>query len=148
MKQRPTGVTILAALVFLGSAVSVISGMLLLVWPNFVKNRLEEYPIEFDSLAPIGGVVLLVIALLYGLIGYGLWRLRNLARILTLVFSVIEAAGQAIQAIAALVKFNVLAIVENAFVFSICGLIIWYLLQPHVKQAFAGSPPSAPAVKR
>jgi multiple sugar transport system permease protein len=114
MKQRPVGVAIFAGLFLLGAAAAIVVACIPPLHPWAIVRYLLE-------------------AWLLGMIGFGLWNLRNWARtslIVLLSFGLISeifrkfVAGRPIsEPIVAIVLY---------------GLLFWYLSRPGVRQAFHG----------
>jgi uncharacterized membrane protein (DUF2068 family) len=76
------------------------------------------------------GIAILLFALVYILMGFGMWAMKNWARILTLVFAVIWLVSAMVRLVANPSPFHLLrAAVDVA--------ILVYLLLPDVKRAFA-----------
>ena len=85
--------------------------------------------------AIIGGVML-VFALLYFAVGYGLWKLKNWARIITIVLSGLGAALGVLGLLGSLMAFEIISLVFQLIFVAIYAWILWYMFQPHVKEAF------------
>ncbi len=138
---RPGGVTVLSVLYFLG-AVFLLCGTLLAI-------GISVAGLTFGHLGPmtllagvgvIGGVILACFAAIAVLIGWGLWTLRNWARVVAIVFAVCAA----LAALPGLFSFGGVHMVViwwggPLFRLAINGLIVWYLLQPEVKRAFGAT---------
>ena len=122
--QRPAGVTILAVLNYLVGAYLVLGSMfgLLALW-----------------LGPFFVVFVCVTALFLSL-GYGLCKLRNWARQIQIVLSMIGAVGCLLLTIGLLRDGfdSVSLILGSGFTILNVGIIL-YLLRPQVKQAFGTS---------
>ena len=82
--------------------------------------------------AVIGGVML-VFAILYFAVGYGLWKLKNWTRIITIVLS---GLGAAFGLLGSLMAFEIISLVIQLVILAIYGWVLWYLFQSHVKEAF------------
>jgi len=88
-------------------------------------------------MAMVGGalsVFFFVLAAIAALLGWGLWSLKNWARIAVIVLSALGA----ILSLLALLNFSSTIIVGVIIRLAINGVIIWYLLQPNVAAAFQG----------
>ena len=72
-------------------------------------------------------------------IGYGLLKLKNWARIVSIVFAVIGIVGSLPGLFSALGHVVIFTLVVNLIGIGIDALIVWYLLQPDVKKAFAAA---------
>jgi uncharacterized membrane protein (DUF2068 family) len=90
------------------------------------------------------GVVFLIIAALDAVCGYGLWNLKEWARMLTIVLTAIGLLFAVLQLFGSMLHFHIIAIFFVLIRMAIGGLIIWYLSQPQVKAAF-GVPQLSPA---
>ncbi len=138
--QRPTGVTILAVLSFIGAVLA-----LLVALGSFFMGGMGLAGIGGQAtgmggtLAMLGafaGVVMLILAALYLVVGFGLWKLRSWGRMLAII---LVALGM-LAALAGLVKsfmpLHVGVVVWELIVIAIDVWILWYFFRPHVKQAF------------
>jgi hypothetical protein len=160
--QRPTGVTLIAILMFLGGAMTILSSLCAFFTP---------LPGEASIIPILIGLVILVIGILYIAIGWGMWELYNWARITVIVLQALNLISLLITG--ALFIFGVDLSVLDPYLGTFGGtlsfpgvgigfwvlaavpaVIIWYLLTPDVQQAFEGgggyyvSPPPSPPVYR
>jgi len=141
---RPTGVTIIAVLDFIGAAVCVLVGLAMMLGGGFVATLLSQQQgggAGAGFLAAIGaaaGVFLLICAAVAVLLGWGLLKLKEWARIVTIVLAGLGALGALIGLAGVMGHFAAIAVVFVLVRLAINGLIIWYLLQPHVKATFQG----------
>lgn len=155
--NRPTGVTFLAVLYLASTLVPVfLIGLVILLSPGmFAGFGLESPQIRFmhwtirlgDYLGFASLLLPLGLALLYVSVGFGLWRLRNWARVVALVL----AAGQLALVVGdflygVYIHFWVSSPQEALFfgfdILQTLGVAIsiwalWYLFRPNVRQAFA-----------
>jgi uncharacterized membrane protein (DUF2068 family) len=141
MPQKPGGVVVLAVFYFLGAAF-LLCGTLLAVGISVAGLSLRHAGpmMLLAGVGVVGGTVLAIFAALAVLIGWGLWTLRNWARVVAIVL----AAGGILVALPGLFAMGVMhwgmmGWGGSLFRLAINGLIIWYLLQPHVKQAFGAT---------
>jgi hypothetical protein len=139
--ERPTGVTILAVLGFIGAGMLVVAALVVLLGGAVVAN-LATAP-QFGMLAGIGGAIFAVAffigAAFYIVGGIGLWKLQNWARILVIVLCGLGVLINGLGVLTALVHLHVLNVLVRAIVAAIDGWIAIYLLKPHVKQAFGAT---------
>jgi len=137
--ERPTGVTILAVLAFIFAGLAVLCALGLMFMGGMIAQMMESSGMG-TMLAGVGafaGIVVLVAAALYFLVGFGLWKLKNWGRILAIVFVALGLISAALGLFSSLSPFQTGVFVWQLFV---CALDIWiivYLLKPHVKQAFS-----------
>ncbi len=119
VSQRPIGVTILAVLAYIGAAFSLLGGIAMLFGSALIGPFLAKMP-DYSAMASWGGIAfilfglfLIACAVLNFFVGKGLWKGKNWARILVLIFS-------SLSALSSLMSFDLVGLV-------ISGLIIWYL---------------------
>jgi hypothetical protein len=141
--QRPTGVTILAVLTFIGAAFLVVGALLSLLGGAVISSLGSA---RMGMMAGVGAAVvaifLVILALVEVVIGLGLLKLQNWARIVTIVLvglSLLGSLGSLFSPFAHLHIFFFLFLVRR-LVFAAIGVwILWYLFQPNVKQAFGAT---------
>src|SRR5258708_31005581 len=97
---RPTGVTIIAVLYFILAAFCVLGGVLMFVGGGFLASMMNQQGAGGSAgagilagLGAVAGGIVLIIAAISALVGFGLWKLKNLWRILALVFSGLGVLG-------------------------------------------------------
>src|SRR5712672_1949896 len=94
--RRPIGITILAVLDYSSAAWCAVLGIVSLIGERaltYVFSVLNYFPSEFSrggmpGKLPVFGVVAFLFAGLFILFAHGLWKLRNWARVLVIVFAV------------------------------------------------------------
>lgn len=144
--QRPVGVTILAILYFLGAAFCIFGGLGFFLGGGVLASVLSQnsqlsgqLPAGFIAgMGAVMGVGMLIGAAIDALLGWGLWKLKNWARIVTIVLMGLGAIFLVFGLLSMLMHFNIFGLLWNCFWLAIYGVIIWYLLQPNVKAAFEG----------
>jgi hypothetical protein len=139
--ERPTGVTILAVLAFIGAALCLLAVPILMLGGAALMGMAGagRSSMATGFLAGLGAAVaffLVALAALYAISGYGLWTLKGWGRILTLVLVIIGLAFAAIGALSSLMHFRMFLLIRQLIVVGIDVWIITYLLKSHVKQAF------------
>ncbi len=85
--------------------------------------------------------ILLVCAFLFCVLGFGLWKLRNWGRIANLVLCSLGLVGSSVGLMWAIVHFRIFGVLISSVRVSIDLFVLWYLSQPHVRQAFALASP-------
>ena len=106
MGVRPTGVTVLAVLDFIGAGSCVLGLAVLATDPSFSR--------QYGGMS----MLYLLFAIGYAVLGWGMWTLREWARVLQIALSAIGLLGFPVGTI-------------------ICGYIIYWLTRPHVGSAFS-----------
>ncbi len=122
--ERPTGVTILAILNFLWAGLHALLAVL------FFFIGAEDAAV---------GVVALILAAIGLAIGIGLWKLRNWARIVTIVLVGLSLPLSVLLLLGLLIGFELGSLIFQAIFVALYAWIIWYLFQPHVKDAFGAA---------
>ena len=151
--NRPTGVTILAILYFIGTCFLALLGVGSLVGMSFLGQMSSQHPeVGSGGAAFLAGAGVLLAVLFFGLavvcafLGYGMLTLKNWARVLAFVFAIIGAVFGAMGLVWAILHFSAVGIVMSGGRLGINVLIAWYLNQPHVKASFGMSDVQPPAM--
>jgi uncharacterized membrane protein (DUF2068 family) len=137
--NRPVGVTVLALFNFLCAAFFLMLGMLMALGmgaAGMSKDLAAGAGAMLAGLGVVGAVIFFAVAALYAVMGWGLWTLQNWARIIVLVFAFIGLAFGALGVMGSLLHFEIVTLVLQMVPLAVNALIAWYLMQPHVKQAF------------
>jgi hypothetical protein len=145
VKRRPTGVTVIAVLQFITAGLFIVDGLIVMVRMSAV-SRAEAGTPEMQS-SPLGlvlgtifglGAVAFVAGIVCVAVGRGVWRLKNWARIVTLI-ACGPAAALLLYAfvVSVFLRSTALVALRNAVLLSACAFVIWYLMQPDVKRVFA-----------
>ena len=174
MRKRPMGVTLLGGLYLLGAATYAFFCIFSLVNQRAFRTmfeRLDAGPVDpaiLLQLGPLLPVYFLIMIAVATALGVGMWRLKNWARIVTLVLAgltlaagvialvtllmsshpagpVITAAQRGVAPFMTVVSFF---LVEVPWEMSlpVSAFLCWYLLRPAVEAAFEqGQVPAAPA---
>ncbi len=127
--ERPTGVTILAILSFLGGILFLLGGFGMMAASAYVESMKTVQGIPAGFLSPFFGILALVsiaLGILYFILGWGLWTGKGWAWVLGVVLSVIGI----IMGILSIKGGGILTIIINA-------IILYYLYRPHVKEFFS-----------
>ncbi len=117
-RERPSGVAVLAILQFILGVLLIMAGAFLLA--GQLGDGLAE-----DVLATLGGL-LLFMAIVGFLLGWGLWSLRPWARTIALIFACLWV----------IVGLLTVTIGVGIIVALLAILILWYLMRPEIKAAF------------
>ena len=142
--QRPGGVTLIVVLDFISAAICLFVALAGFVGGSFLAGVLSEGTPGLSGSVPAGsgiifGIAFLIGALIFGLMGFGLIKLQNWARILTIVLTILGTLGS----VGNLVRFGVHRVVFVQAIFLVYYIwVVWYLFQPHVKAVFGQQPPA------
>lgn len=145
--ERPTGITTLAVLNFIGAALTALGAVVFMVGFGMMgaAGKAAEPSGGASSLMLLGGLgavgaVIFLFCAAFGVaIGYGLWTLRNWARVIQIICIGLGLLGCLLGVLTSLVGFHIVNLVLNAGFGALYVWILWYLFQPHVKQAFGVS---------
>lgn len=136
---RPTGVTILAVLSFLGAGLLLLGACIMFVvgaagLAAMAGGRGMGGP--FAALGAFAGVACLIFAVIYIVNGVGLLKLRSWGRLLTIVLVALSFLFGLRGLLMGLMHVRVALIVWQLILLAIDVWILVYMFKPHVKQAF------------
>jgi hypothetical protein len=97
------------------------------------------------GLGAAAGVFIIIVGGVSALVGFGLWKLKGWARIVSIILYAISGAFQLLGILGSLAHFNLFALVWGAFWVAVDAFVIWYLLKPEVKAAFQPRPMASAA---
>ena len=144
---RPVGVTILAVLNFIGAAFCLLAGITMILGGGFIATMMSQQGQGSAGAAGIlaglgaaAGVFIIIIGGVSALVGFGMWKLKGWARIVSIVLAAISGAFQLLGILGSLAHFNAFALIWGVFWVAVDAFIIWYLLKPEVKAAFQQQP--------
>lgn len=145
--NRPTGVTVIAILYFLSAGLFILLGIGLIAGGSLAGMAASggggpEGAAAMGMLAGlgvVGAVISIGFALLPGITGFGLWKLKNWGRIIALIFAGLGALGQVAQVLMSLVSMEIITLIVGGCMLAINVWIFLYLLKPHVKAAFGAA---------
>ena len=119
-QQRGDGLTLIAGYHFLVAALFLV-GTIILLLPTAILGvvGMVDDPDAFFGMVAVGFVALvtLVLCLLYLVVGYGLWTLRQWARVTAIALAIVSLFGVPIGTVAG-------------------AITLWHLLRPEVAVKF------------
>lgn len=95
-KEIPVLVKIIAVLYYIGAVLGIIFGLLFLIGAGMISSIIEQIPLLIalgTSLFIVGGILMIGLGILGFFIGRGLWKGRNWARIVVIIFSILGLLG-------------------------------------------------------
>ena len=140
-KTRPTGVAVLSILGVLGAILAfiaaVVLGVMSTVLSDLIQPMIEQYggaviPNVGEFLAAVAmaiAVVLAIIGIVTLLTSWGLWTGKSWARWLAIILMAIGIIG------------GIISLPAGIITIVICGLIMYYLFMPSVREFFGEVPP-------
>ncbi len=140
--ERPTGVTILAVLYFIGTAILGLCGLLFIVGGS-VLSSMARTGGPGSALLAMGGAVVgaigIGLALLYLALGIGFIKLQNWARVVAIILTGIGVLFGILGLFSLLAHLIIFVLVFRLIILAIEIWILVYLFKPHVKQAFGAT---------
>ena len=122
--SRPDGIALLSILFWVLAALAIIGSLVMFGAKNAIIDIIQDQPdvsesvIDFvDSMMIVGGVIALIVAVLYIITGWGLWTMKSWARIVAIILAIISLLSFPIGTIIGIV-------------------ILWYLFKPEIKEVF------------
>jgi hypothetical protein len=88
------------------------------------------------ALGAAAGVIFLLFEALHVILAMAIFKLRNVARILTIFLFLLIAAGACLGLVATLVSYSHVGLIWNVSILALDSLALWYLLRPATKEAF------------
>lgn len=151
---RPVGVTILAILDFLSALGCILGGIMMIAGGGLAASFMSQTQAQGSAsgagflagMGALAGVFFLVCAAIYILLGVGLWKLKNWARMITVVLLAIGAVFQVIGLVGVFMHFNIVALTFDVVILGVEVLILWYLLSANVTAAFTSGQARAAGV--
>jgi hypothetical protein len=144
---RPVGVTILAILNFIGAAFCLLGGIGMILGGGFIVTMLSQQGQGSAGAAGVlaglgaaAGIFIIIMGGVSALLGFGMWKLKGWARIVSIVLFAISGVMQLLALLGTLAHFNVFAFVWTVFWIAVDAFVIMYLLKPEVKAAFQQQP--------
>ena len=140
--ERPTGVTILAVLYFMGTAFLGLFGILFIVGGSMLSGMARNGgpgSALFAMGGAVVGAVFLVCALINLALGIGFIKLQNWARVAVIVFTGIAVLLGVLGLFSLFLHVMVFALIVRFITLAIQIWILVYLFKPHVKEAFGAS---------
>jgi hypothetical protein len=90
----------------------------------------------FAALGAAAGVIFLLFGGLHIVLAIGIFRMRNLARVLTIFLFMLIGAGACLGLLATLLSYSHIALEWNVSLLALDALALWYLLRAETKKAF------------
>ncbi len=149
--KRPLGVALISALYFVSVAFYVLLTALAVVAPETLRSLLGAAspqgsgPEKLLAFGRLLGIYFAVMAGLAGLLGYGMWTLRNWSRIVTSIIAAVTLVGSVISLAGLVNDLGLSALLVGLVRVGLSLLVLWYLWTPGVRAAFRGRPLSEAA---
>jgi multidrug transporter EmrE-like cation transporter len=135
---RPIGVNLIATLFLLTAAYLIVLGAVMLLSPGTVS--MSAGADLLGGLEVAGPYMFLLIAVVGAAIGGGLLRLHNWARRLAILIAMLGMVLLLPAVSSAVLDFRIAKLVWGGLGVMVRAMIVWYLYQPPVKEAFNREP--------
>jgi hypothetical protein len=139
---RPTGVTIIAVLMFLGAAFLALGSLAFFFVGGMAMtggDAGELMSAVFAGMGMSGGIFFLLLASVYAVLAIDLLKLLNWARLACMAVIVIGTLV-AIGVFASIAHLATAVVALQLLVIALEVWVVWYLVRPHVQQAFGATP--------
>ncbi len=135
MKQRPAGVTAVAAVFFLAGAYLLAVGLTMLARPGLISMAAGAELLGGLELA--GPYMFLLMGALGTAVALGLWFLHRWARWLAILIAMIGIVLLLPSVSSALIDFRLAQLAWSGLGVMVRTMIVWYLFQGPVAESFA-----------
>ncbi len=132
--ERPAGVTAVAALFLLATAYLMAIGLTMLLRPGLVSMAAGAQLLGGLELA--GPYMFLLMAALGAVVALGLWRLERWARWLAALVAMAGVVQLLPSVSSAVLDFRIAKLATGGLGVIIRTMIVWYLFQEPVREAF------------
>ena len=88
------------------------------------------------ALSAAAGVIFLLFGGLHIVLAIGIFKMRNIARILTIFLFLLIGTGACLGLLATLLSYSHVGLAWNVSLLAVDALALWYLLRPDIKEAF------------
>ena len=136
---RPAGITVLGILMIVAGVVFAGTGFLFAFMGSstaFHSASNGGQSAAFSTLGAAAGVIFLLFGGLHVVLALGILKMRNVARILTIFLFILSGTGAAMGLIATIPHYTSGALLGNLAIIVADASALWYLLRPHIKEAF------------
>jgi hypothetical protein len=151
MKKRPWGVTILSCIAFFNVAFYLVLAVRGMMNVENLRSTIEGMsaggtgPMLLLRLGPLLPFYFLLMAILLGALGWGLWTLKNWARLIVLALIGLSLVGAAVEIIHGWPTSDAKGIAVALVRVVIALLTFWYLCLGPVRAAFHAQPTTVPS---
>ena len=138
--ERPTGVTILSVLNFIGAGLYLLVALSAFTGGSVFMAAAADMRGQFGwGIFTLIGVVCLIFAGLCMAMGIGFWKLLNWSRVLQIVLLFVFLGFQILSIVGAMMHFHPTRVILRVIIMSIEVWILSYLFKAHVKRAFGAA---------
>jgi hypothetical protein len=135
----------MAVLYFVGAGLYVVLLGLVIAGQGTLRSLLTALspqgagPVMLLNLGPMLAIYFTIMIAVAGLLGYGMWTLRNWARIVTAIITAVSLIVGVVFLVRIGGQLNISPLLLDFVRIGLCLLVLWYLWRPNVRAAFLGS---------
>jgi hypothetical protein len=137
---RPIGVTLFGIFMIVAGIGFAVAGVLFFVLGSTGASATAPTngPMAtlLTAVGAAAGVVFLVFGGLHIVLAFGIFKLRNIARVLTIFLFAIIGIGALLGLAATIFSYSHVGLIWNSSLLVVDALALWYLLRPATKEAF------------
>jgi len=141
--KRPFGVSVMSVLYFVSVGSYAVLLFLAIAAPGTLRSLFSALSPQGSgpaaTLAKLGSILpiyFFVMAAIVALLGYGMWTLRNWARLITSMVVAVSLIFVVISLVPILGHLNLSTLLLSLLRIALCLLVLWYLWTPSVRAAF------------
>jgi len=143
MPERPIGITVLAILAGLFGIGLIILGVIVGALASVISDVIKanapvgavgvvDFTAIFTAVAVAIAVIMFIFGILHIAVAYGFWIGAGWSRMLAIILSILG------------IILGLISLPGGIVIIIIYGVILWYLMQRHVKAFFGAAPPPMP----
>lgn len=111
-----TIVNVVSILDYIGSGIAIIAGLAAILAGSSILGALSP---ALAALGAIFGIVVIIVGIFGIFVGYGLWHLKNWARIVTIIFSALGVLVSLVSLFSGSFGSGILSVIID-------GAIVWF----------------------
>jgi hypothetical protein len=140
--KRPWGVSLMAVLYFIGAGFYVVLLSMALAVPTALHALLNGLspqgsgPAILLNLGRVLAIYFTIMIVVAGLLGYGMWALKNWSRLITAFITAVSLIVGIVFFVRIASGVNPSTLLLELFRVGLCVLVLWYLWRPNVRAAF------------
>jgi hypothetical protein len=137
--KRPVGVTVVAVLMCIGAGLLALGSSAFFVLGAVAVTAGAEGPMSqlFSEMGTVGAGIFMALAVVYATLAIYILRLASWARLATMVFIALGSLFAVIGILVSLPHTVIMVFAWQFLVIAVDAGILWYLMRPHVREAFA-----------
>jgi hypothetical protein len=137
---RPAGVTVLGLLMIFAGVGFAITGFTFVLMGSVnamaAAKTSGESAAMLSALGAAAGIIFVLFGGVHVVLAFGILKMRNIARILTIFLFILIGSGAILGMVATFIHYSTEAFVWNGSMLVAAGLALWYLMRPEVKASF------------